>query len=356
MNVRTGFFALVVIVLGAIGYLIVEPFLQFVLGAALLAFVLYPLQRRLEPRIGTRPSAIVLTAFAFVVAIVPIILFSVVILSTALEYVERIGDGDVELALDTFRTYLADDLGLPSDWIDEVESTVVSGMENIGYSASEVVLSEMVSVINATIHTSFGLMVLAFLLYYFLADGDEFVGWVRHVAPLESDVANELEEEISTVSWAVIYSHLLVAIVEGILGGIGLYIVGVPNVAFWTVVMIVVSILPVIGVWLVWFPAVLYLFVTGDVIGGIFLLAYGIAVLSVVDNYLRAIFVDRGSGLHPATVLVGVLGGIYLLGVLGLFLGPVLLAVFKASLTVFARNWNDVGDRPPPSSESQDVG
>ena len=349
MNVRTGFFALVVIVLGAIGYLIVEPFLQYILGAALLAFVLYPLQRRLEPKIGTRPAAIVLTAIAFVVAIVPIIIFSVVILSTALEYVERIGDGDVESTIADIRTVLAEELGLPDDWIDEIEDTLVSALENVGYSASEVVLAEMVSVINATIHTSFGLMVLAFLLYYFLVDGDEFVGWVRHVAPLEADVADELEDEISTVSWAVIYSHLLVAIVEGILGGIGLYIVGVPNVAFWTVVMIVVSILPVIGVWLVWFPAVLYLFVTGDVFGGIFLLLYGVAVLSVVDNYLRAIFVDRGSGLHPATVLVGVLGGIYLLGVLGLFLGPVLLAVFKASLTVFARNWNDVGEEPPPS-------
>jgi len=93
----------------------------------------------------------------------------------------------------------------------------------------------------------------------------------------------------------------------------------------------------VIGVWLVWAPMVVYLIVVGDPVAAALLLAYGIAVLSVVDNYLRAIFVDRGSGVHPAIVLVGVLGGIYLLGIMGLFLGPILLALFKASVTVFDR-------------------
>ncbi|WP_254863787.1 AI-2E family transporter [Halovivax gelatinilyticus] len=348
MDVRTGFFAVLVVGLGVVGYLMVAPFLQYVLGAALLAFVLYPVHRRLAPRVGPRVSAITLTAAAFVVAIVPMIVFSLIILSTALEYVDRIEEGDIEAIHESARTVMIEQLGLSPHDVAEIESTIQGAIEDVGYTASEFVLSELVGVINTTIHTSFGLMILAFLLYYFLVDGREFVGWIRQVTPLRKPVQKELEGEISNVTWAVIHSHLLVAIVEGVLGGIGLYLVGVSNVAFWTVVMIVVSIMPVIGVWLVWAPAVGYLLLTGDVVGGLLLLAYGVAVLSVVDNYLRAIFVDRGSGLHPAVVLVGVIGGIYLLGILGLFLGPVLLAVFKASLTVFSENWTELAS---PESE-----
>ncbi len=132
-------------------------------------------------------------------------------------------------------------------------------------------------------------------------------------------------------------SHVLVAIAEGVLGGIGLYVLGVPNVAFWTVVMIIVSFLPAIGVWLVWGPIVGYLFVMGDSVGASLLLVYGFTVLSVVDNYLRAVLVDLESGVHPGTVLIGVIGGLYLFGMLGLLLGPVLLATFKPSSKSSAR-------------------
>ena len=347
MEVRTGFFALIVVVLGAVGFLIVAPFLQYVLAAALLAFILYPAHERLAPRVGPRVSAGILTAVAFVAAIVPIVVFSLIILSTAVEYLERVEGSDVEDVIDSVRTVLVDDFGMDPATVDELEAVVADEFEAALYSGTEAVLGEIVSLVNTLIHTSFGLMLLVFVLYYFLVDGERFLAWTRQVTPLDGDVQDELFDEIETVTWAVIQSHLLVAIVEGILGGIGLYLVGISNVGFWTVVMIVVSILPVIGVWLVWAPAVGYLALTGDPLGALFLLAYGVAVLSVVDNYLRAYFVDRGSDLHPATVLVGVLGGIYLLGVLGLFLGPILLAVFKASLTVFSRNWNDVAPVEP---------
>lgn len=342
MDARTGIFATIVVVLGAVGFLIVSPFLQYVLAAALLGFLLHPLQERLAPRTGPRVAAGALTALAFVAAIVPVVVFSLIILSTAVDYLERVESADLEGLLDSIRDVLVEDVGMEAAAVDELEAAVVDEFEAAASAAAEAVLSEIVSLVNTLIHTSFGLMLLVFLLYYFLLDGDRLVSWTRQVTPLDGDVKDDLFDEIRVVTWAVLGSHLFVGIVEGILGGLGLYVVGVSNAAFWTVVMIVVSIMPVVGVWLIWGPVVGYLFATGDASGALVLLVYGVAVLSVVDNYLRAIFVDRGSGLHPAVVLVGVLGGIYLLGVLGLFIGPILLAVFKACLTVLSRNWNDI--------------
>ncbi|ELY39654.1 AI-2E family transporter [Natronorubrum tibetense] len=332
MDARTAFFALLLATLGVICALLVAPLLQYVLAAGLLAFVLYPAHERLERQIGARPSALALTAFAIVAAVVPLIYFSIVVLQTVFSFLD---DFDELAAVEELRT-AALELGIEAEVLDELESELLAEIEGSLSGSVEIVLQELVGLLNASIRMSFGLLVLVFLLYYLLVDGDRFVAWVSDIAPLEDNVRDELFDEIEVVTWAVIYSHVLVAVVEGLLGGLGFYLLGVPNVAFWTVVMIVVSFLPAVGVWLVWGPAVVYLAITADPLTAVVMLLYGVVVLSIVDNYLRAIFVDRGSGLHPAVVLIGVIGGIYLLGIMGLFLGPVLLAVFKAGLNVFS--------------------
>lgn len=353
MDVRTAFFALLLVVLGAIATLIVAPLVQYVLAAALLAFVLYPAYDRLEPRVGPRIAAILLTGFAIVAVVVPLLIVSVIVLQTVVAF---LSDFDEERAIETVRSIAEDELGLENAQLEAIEAAVLVEVESSLSDAVEFVLLEAVGLLNTSIEMGLGLIVFVFLLYYLLVDGAEFVTWVGAVAPIDPDVRDQLIDEVSTVTWAVIHSHVLVAVIEGVLGGIGLYLLGVPNVAFWTVIMIVVSFLPAIGVWLVWGPAVGYLFVVDGVLPALLLFVYGMTVLAVVDNYLRAIFVDRGSGLHPAVVVVGVIGGIYLLGIMGLFLGPVLLAVFKAGLNVFSRVSLESGDVDEPTTDDLESG
>lgn len=340
MEPREIFLGLLVAVLAVVSFFLITPVLQYILGAALLAFVLYPVHTRLVedvPYVGPRVSAGFLTGASIVVAVVPLIVLTLILFDTVITFLEEFTQEDFVDGVEAIRALIVSFLGIEPTVLESVEERIIEEATEAVAAVVDRLLDEIVSLLNFTVQTSLGLLLLVFLLYYFLLDGKTFISWIRATAPMDDSVADELFEEISTVSWAVIGSHLLVAVVEGILGGIGLWLVGFPNAAFWAVVMIVVSVLPVIGVWLVWAPVVLYLFVIGDMTGGVVLLVYGLAVLSVVDNYLRAIFVDHGSGLHPAVVLVGVLGGIYLLGVLGLFLGPVLLAVLKASIIVMVR-------------------
>ncbi|WP_276254357.1 AI-2E family transporter [Halomontanus rarus] len=332
MDVRTAFFALMIAVFGGLAALIVAPLLQYVVAAGLLAFVLAPIQDRLAPVVGPRISATLLTALAIVGAVVPVLLVSIVVLQTVSSF---LADIDQAAVVEAVREVALEELGIDAASLETAETIALAEAERVLATSLERMLLELVGLLNATIEMSVGVMVCLFLLYYLLVDGAAFVEWVRRVAPLEDEVREALFTEIDAVTWAVIKSHVLVALVEGVLGGIGLALFDVSNVAFWTVVMIVVSFLPIVGVWLVWGPAVGYLFVSGDAANALALALYGVTVLSLVDNYLRAIFVDHESGLHPAVVLIGVIGGLYLLGIMGLFLGPVLLAVFKAALTVF---------------------
>ncbi|MFP9190872.1 AI-2E family transporter [Natronosalvus vescus] len=360
MDVRTGFFALLLVILGYIAALMVFPLFPYVMAAGLLAFVLYPTQKRLEATLDSVPLAerhrsklvaLVLTAVAMVAAVVPLFVFSVIVFQTVFSFLSEF---DGPAALDELEA-LGRDLGLEDETIADLQGQIRSTLEpDVITDAIDIVVGESLRLLNMGIEMGIGLLVLVFLLYYLLVDGDTFVEWVGAVAPIDPVVRDELFDEVNVVTWAVIKSHVLVALAEGILGGIGLWLVGVSNVPLWTMVMIVVSFLPAIGVWLVWGPAVGYLFATGEPMLATVLLLYGIAVLSIVDNYLRAIFVDRSSGLHPAVVLIGVIGGIYLLGIMGLFLGPVLLAVFKAGLNVFGEAYGNLEPREALAEAARD--
>ena len=337
MHNQKVFFALLVFALGAVAFLIVQPLAQYVLAAALLAFLLYPLHRRLVPRIGPLASAAVLTVFAIVATVIPLLIISAIVLQTAIEFIEDFEYSATAERIDELLNHYVD---FDEFFDGGIEQALVEVFEQYAGPIAENLLQEVTTVFDLTVRVAIGLLILLFLLYYFLKDGDRLLAWIRTVTPLEDDVISEFFEETNVLTWAMLKSHVFVAIVEGILGGIGLYLLGVPNALFWTVVMILVSILPLIGVWLVWGPAVAYLFVIGAPVQGALLLLYGISVLAVIDNYLRAILVDIDAGLHPAVVLVGVIGGIYLLGIIGLFLGPILLAVFKASVNVFSRTYD----------------
>ena len=354
MDLRIGFLLLLVAILGAISALLALPLLQYIMAAALLAFVLFPLHERLEHRtvrvrgttvtIPPRVSAGIVTVFGILATVVPLLVFTVLLLQTVLSFIDDLGDVDL---VETVRT-TARELGLEDAVLDSLEDAFNSEIEGFLNRGLEFALQELLRLLDMSFQVGLGLLVLVFLLYYFLVDGRRLVAWIGSVAPIDDEIRQELIDEIDAVTWAVLRSHVLVAIAEGVLGGLGLYLLGVPNVAFWTIVMIVVSFLPAVGIWLIWGPIVGYLFIVGDPVGGILLLVYGITVLSVVDNYLRAVLVDLESGVHPGTVLVGVIGGLYLFGILGLLLGPVLLATFKAVVEVF-------GDAYDPEEESEQV-
>ncbi|OVE82864.1 AI-2E family transporter [Natronolimnobius baerhuensis] len=346
MDLRIGFLLLLVALLGAISVLLALPLLQYIMAAVLLAFVLFPLHDRLEGRtvrvrgtaitISPRVSAGVVTVFGILATVIPLLIFTVLLLQTVLSFVNDLGDVDL---VETART-TARELGFDETVLNGLEAALSSELEGFLNRGLEFALQELLRLLDTSFQVGLGLLVLVFLLYYFLVDGRRLVAWIGSVAPIDDEVRRELIDEVDAVTWAVLRSHVLVAIAEGVLGGIGLYVLGVPNVAFWTVVMIIVSFLPAIGVWLVWGPIVGYLFVMGDSVGASLLLVYGFTVLSVVDNYLRAVLVDLESGVHPGTVLIGVIGGLYLFGMLGLLLGPVLLATFKAVVEVFSEAYD----------------
>lgn len=315
--------------LAFVSWLMVKPFLAYVLFAVILAFVLRPLQRKLSSYINSSVSAFLLMTFAILVAVLPLVFATVAVVEDAQDLTQDINQTDLVNATEVelyFQRYTGQSI--------DVEKTVNSAISQFT-SATFGSFSQFVNLIASL---AIGLTLMLFLLFYFLRDGDEMAVWLKDIIPLDSETKDRLYDKINITTWAVIKGHVLVAVAQGLVAGLGLAATGVPNYVFWTFMMVLLGFIPLIGSILVWGPAAVYLFVTGQTGLGIFLLIYGLVVVGLTDNILRPIVVDKRAELHPSVIIVGVIGGVYIFGAPGLFFGPILLGVFKAILEVFRDN------------------
>jgi len=321
---------LAVAVLLALSIAFVLPFLDFFLLAVLLAYLLVPVQKRLEERVRPQLAAAGIVAVASVVVVLPLLYVARRTASEAVSLVRAVREGTVTLA----RTEREIErlTGMEVDLLTVLQSTV-----------RDVRIDSLVGVLGLITHVVIGVGLTLFLLYYFLKDREDFLQWLHRTVPLSDELQNRLYEEIDRITGAVLVGHVLVALVQGLLAGVGLAATGIPNATFWTVTMTVLSLLPVVGSFLVWGPATLYLFLNGQPVPAVGLFLWGVAVVGLSDDYLRPIVVDRYAHVNPSVIIIGVLGGIYVVGFMGIFFGPVVLGALRATLDVFHEEFDADG-------------
>lgn len=331
MNKEQGFLLLVLAAAGLASFVIVLPILEFVLMAIILAYVIHPLNARLEPRVGRAMAPFVSILVALLVLILPLIYVGWVVFRD----LQDIADSGLGLDIETVEAWLTETTGRRIE--------LAELFEEFGTEAINVLFGDVGAMLSRFVFIAIGLALMVFVLYYLLRDGEEFVAWLIDIIPIHDRVSNRLREQIDKTTYGVIVGHLFVALVEGIAGGLAFWIVGIPNVFFWAFVMALVSLLPIIGPFLIWAPMVGYLVLTGDIFGAVFLFLWGAIVISLIDNWARPIVVDREAHLNPAVILIGVFGGIYAIGATGLFVGPIILGVLVAAMQVFDDEWESLG-------------
>ncbi|QLG50897.1 AI-2E family transporter [Natrinema halophilum] len=336
MNLSKGFLLVLVGLFAYLSLLLVLPFAQYVLGAVLVAYVLYPVQTRLERRVPPPVAALGLVVLAVAGVVVPLIVIIAAVASDARRLIEN-ADADA-LQTAEIERFIEARTGVSVD----LTAVLADSAQGVG----GMVLEQSTAWFSALTHTVIGLGVAIFLLYYLLKDGSALLAWIRDLTPLPDEAQDDFYRELDAVMWAVLAGHVLIAIIQGSIAGLGLLATGVPNAAFWTVVMIILSLVPLVGSFLVWGPAVIFLFLTGEPFLAVALFAYSTVVVGLSDDYLRPILVDRYADLNPAVIILGVLGGVYAFGIMGLFYGPVVLGALIATLNVMNNHYNRLEDVP----------
>jgi predicted PurR-regulated permease PerM len=331
-------FALVAtLVLGVALYYIVAPFLRPLLWALFIAFLLHPLHVRLSRRLRNRPqlSAMLLTVLTFVVIIGPL---------TALSATFAAQVGDLlqfaqQTVADQTRSNVFNLTNVPwvqdaLSWLDEMFGISVASVQGWLMQSSRELLQWLASmggkVFIGAIGTVVNFMLMLFLLFFFIRDGHEMMSTARELIPMSSVHKQKLFDHLGAVTRAMVYGTGLTAIIQGALVGISFLIVSLPSPVVFGVIAALVALLPVGGSALVWGPAAIALAVQGRWGAALFMLIWGALLVSLVDNFVRPMLVSGRAQVGTLTVFIGVLGGLSAFGGIGLFLGPVVLALIIA--------------------------
>ncbi|WP_133001013.1 AI-2E family transporter [Luteimonas arsenica] len=337
---RKVFLFLLLAVTVAFGW-VLWPFYAAVFWAVILALLFSPLYRRLLARMPRRRNLAALATLlvCLVIAVLPVTLIAVSLVQEASAIFQRARTGDVGFShyfqqvmgvLPGWAIDLLDRLGLGS--VAELQDKLASGAASV----SQFVATQALSVGQGTLHffVSFGIML--YLLFFLFRDGAMLAARIRRAIPLDEGHKRALIGKFTTVIRATVKGNIVVAMVQGALGGLIFWILGVQGVVLWSVVMAFLSLLPALGTFLVWGPVAIYFLATGSVVQGLVLIAYGVFVIGLVDNILRPILVGKDTRMPDYVVLISTLGGMALFGLNGFVIGPLIAALFISAWDLFA--------------------
>ncbi len=330
----------------------ITPVYGAILWAVVIAILFRPMQRKLCTLVR-RPT---LAALATLLSVIIIVIIPLTILITALVaeatlVYDKIQSDEVNFGR-YFQRILDSTPPWATEWLDRLGVSSLRGVrEKLSASlseASQIVATRALQVGQNTFRFVINLFVMLYLLFFLLRDGDEIYGRIRDAVPLRLEHKWALFNKFAVVIRATVKGNLLVAILQGGLGGLIFWILGIQAPILWASLMIVLSLLPAVGAAVIWLPVAIYLLATGDVSKGLVLLAYGVLVISLVDNFVRPILVGKDTKMPDYLVLISTLGGIAVLGINGFVLGPVFAAMFISVWDIFSASNHPI---PPVAAE-----
>ena len=340
--------------------LLLWPFLAALVTSAVLALLVHPAYRWLDERMsGHRDmAALLVTVVAFFLVLLPMVGLFLVL-------VDQLGSGLDRLARGT--ADLIGPGGRLRGWVETAaaylgleEAELSSALSRQARDVVSLVARRTLGFLSGIGGWIFQAGAALFTLFYLLRDADELVGTAKWLVPLEPDATDRLFRKARDVTYATVYGNVVVAVVQGLLGGLAFWLLDVPAAAVWGTVMGLLSLLPALSATLVWLPAGLILIAGGRTLAGLAMLAFGAVVVSTVDNVLRATLVSGRAQMHPLAVFFSVLGGLLIFGAVGLLVGPVLFAlaitVVEMARTALEPAVSEPGEAPVGEAATEEGG
>lgn len=314
-------------------YLLFRPYADPIIFAVVIAIIFYPLHRRFQ-RLFHKPSVAALVSMlaALLLTAGPLLYLGIAVSSELSDLYKALaarsaGDGGpaayIILSLQRASAWLTQHFPIPEV---DVRGILMRRME----AASASLLHATTGLLGNLLTFTVDAVIACFVLFFLFRDGRALMERLASTLPLSPERFEQLQDRISTTVIANFYGGVAVSAAQGTLTAIAFWALGISSPVLWGLVTAVFSLVPMVGSAAVWVPASLVLLFTGHVIKGIILLAVGAGVIGLADNVLRPWIVSESVRLHTVYVFFALLGGVQVFGVVGLFLGPVILSVTVA--------------------------
>lgn len=353
---------LLLLVLVTIGFFwVLKPFFGAIFWACAISVIFYPLNQRLLKKFSGRRNltALATLLLCVLVVVLPVIFIISSVITEGLALYDKLQSGEVNPAayIESIRSafpLLEQTLDRFNIELDKVKEQAADAAIASGKFLAQHTFSIGQNAFGFVIN----LALMLYMTFFFLRDGDKLIALLIRALPLGDEREQQLFTKFAEVTRATIKGNLVVAMIQGALGGIIFGLLGIQAAILWGVLMAFLSLLPAVGASLVWLPFAIYLLASQQIAEGIILIAFGAGVIGLVDNILRPILVGRDTRMPDYLILLTTLGGIALFGISGFVIGPVIAALFIAFWGIFMREFqhrdaDDIGLIEPEAEDSE---
>lgn len=330
-----------------LAYLTLRPFLETLIFAVVFASLLHPLHVRLVRLYGGRKNLAALTVvfvLTFLIAL-PVFFFISALVNQGLETMSRlnawVSEGNLNKLLEKMDVLQLEQWTKRHlSFVDLQKIDLQSGFLDFTRGFGQFALINAAGILENVAGKISHFFVMIFVVFYVVRDGGGMIEKIKYLSPLREEQEDKIFEGVRLVARSVLLGSFLTALCQGLAGGIGLAIVGIPGL-FWGTVMGFSSLIPVIGTALVWGPAVIYLLLLGSWKSGIFLLLWSVVLVGSIDNFLRPFLMRGENNLSPFYIFLAIIGGVQYFGLSGILYGPLILTFAMVMLYIYSVEYQD---------------
>ncbi len=340
-------FLFIFVALAFLSYLVSAPLVKPLSWAMLLSFMVYPVFRRLRDRYFPRSAsgnwaATLATGVVVLLLVVPTLFAGFVAAREGVRFYETVADVVAEMGTSGEGALSA---LLPERTVEKIQvwteryPILRTGLRQAAEFAAATAVAASKEVLGSTLTFLYYLAMIIVFSFFLIRDGHLIIEYLKDIMPLPQRESEAFFRRAQQVLQAVVYGVIVTALSQGVVGAVGWLIVGLPSPVFFGALMALFAMIPLLGTALVWVPGAIYLFYTSSTMSAVILLAWGVLVVSMVDTLMRPMFISEGAQVHLLIVFVGVIGGVASWGILGLFMGPLVVTLFVFLLDYYRTSW-----------------
>ncbi len=338
-KVRKNIF-LAILLIGTVAFLyLLKPFAYPIFWAAVIAGIFSPLQKKMNRRLHkpNLTTAIMVLLVIFVI-LLPMAFVASVLLAQAVDMYSALRDTAAmkEKAHTLFELFK----GNPTfEKLDLDEMTLTEKFYGVAESISKYIVGYLTDLTQNTLLLIVNFVVMLYCLFFFIRDGDRLLRGSLYILELKDEIGNRIYERFSSTARATLKGTLIIGLIQGTMGGVLFWAVGIDSAIVWGVIMILAAMIPGIGCAIIWAPAAIILLATGHIWQGIVIIAVGSLVISSVDNILRPVLVGKDTQMHPLLIFLSTLGGIAVFGISGFVIGPIITALLSTLWEIYEKHY-----------------
>lgn len=313
-----------VILLIAILYLsfqLIQPFITALFASALLSYLFFPVYRIIYTKLHNKNIASFITCILILLIIlIPLFFIANHLINESKSFYQKIESNDFPPEISNF---IKENM--------EANSYIKQGVN----SALKYLIDETKNFIVSIPLKLLNFFIMLFIIFYLFKDGPVIVDKITSLIPLEEEYKEHILKEIKEVTSAIIFGVTVTSLIQGAVGGLGFLIFGIESPIMWGFIMAILAMIPFMGPAFIWVPAGIIQIIYGNLFSGIGILAYGISIISTIDNIIKPKIIGSKANIHPVIILMGIFGGIKMFGFIGIVVGPLILSLLLVTLRIY---------------------